>query len=834
MSNPTTQQLLCSNPIVDDIVALATMASVRPKKKTSFAMAAPSSTASSSNANQKSNLLSYQMSSLSTTTSSSHHTNPRPSTGTTPGASFDDEFLSMVGGQQQRPSTTGGIEINSDAGGKRRSSAFDTTSSTASSKQQQQQQRTLLEIVRTNLLQDVFQHSSTSLSNQQQWMVLVVDSTALRVISSSIGMYNLMEHRVSIVEDLMKVRAPFRDMAVLYVVEPTAQSVQRIINDWTPTKKSTGPLYGDTIFLYFLGHLSDTLFTAMKQCKQLVSRIKILKEINLNFITKEAMAFHLDNMNSISGSGGEANVTSLSITGSIYTELYITKSSSSTTAISPLQKSMIDKLVTVCATLNEYPHVRYKDGNSNSDSNMKQLAHLFQQRMNEFVGLNSHWWYNGDGLHPNTDRATLLLLDRSVDCLSPLIHEFTYEAMVYDLLPNIDTDGHITYDNVINNNKEGGGGGTTSTKMDALLNDNDEIWKELRGKHIADVIQILSTKIRDIVNSSSVAPVIGGKKGSSDSAGGGGGGGALSIDQMAKALKALPEYREIMSKLSQHMQIAHQCMDAFNKQGLLDLSDVEQTMATGKSDVGRVPKLKEMLGRVVEQFRTATGNNSSAMRLRLLAIVIISQHGIAVDDLQKLLKEANLSRDELRTFHNLEKLSCPLVRTEDDPSSVRKRDKLVAKVKGEGPGRLRPYHHAAERGGGESDSEYSSSRYVCLLKSIMEDAAQGKLSVEDYPSVLPLPDAESMLAPTAKAYGKSVRKPSMNTFSASTATQSTNVGKKKAASGGRQIVFMVGGMCYSELRSAREVMNTTGTEIVIGSTRCITPKDFIDDLNSLG
>jgi syntaxin-binding protein 1 len=116
----------------------------------------------------------------------------------------------------------------------------------------------------------------------------------------------------------------------------------------------------------------------------------------------------------------------------------------------------------------------------------------------------------------------------------------------------------------------------------------------------------------------------------------------------------------------------------------------------------------------------------------------------------------------------------------------------------------------------------------------MEDAAQGKLSVEDYPSVLPLPDAESMLAPTAKAYHKSVRKPMMNAFSASTATQSTNVGKKKAASGGRQIVFMAGGMCYSELRSAREVMNTTGTEIVIGSTRCITPKDFIDDLNSLG
>jgi len=177
--------------------------------------------------------------------------------------------------------------------------------------------------------------------------------------------------------------------------------------------------------------------------------------------------------------------------------------------------------------------------------------------MNEFVGSNSEWWYNGDGLHPSTERSTLLLLDRKDDCLSPLIHEFTYEAMVNDLLP-IDDD-RITYDSVNAGTDKDGGEGTT--KMDALLNDNDEVWVELRGKHIADVIQTLSTKIRDIVDSSTGSALSGSAKGS---------GKALSINQMAKALKALPEYREIMSKLSQHMQIAHQCMDAFNKQGLLE------------------------------------------------------------------------------------------------------------------------------------------------------------------------------------------------------------------------------------------------------------------------
>jgi hypothetical protein len=61
-----------------------------------------------------------------------------------------------------------------------------------------------------------------------------------------------MEHHVSIVEDLMKKRAPFRDQAVLYLVEPNEESVARIIQDWTPNKVTLkqGPLYGNLVVYY--------------------------------------------------------------------------------------------------------------------------------------------------------------------------------------------------------------------------------------------------------------------------------------------------------------------------------------------------------------------------------------------------------------------------------------------------------------------------------------------------------------------------------------------------------------------------------------------------------
>ena len=132
----------------------------------------------------------------------------------------------------------------------------------------------------------------------------------------------------------------------------------------------------------------------------------------------------------------------------------------------------------------------------------------------------------------------------------------------------------------------------------------------------------------------------------------------------------------------------------------------------------------------------------------------------------------------------------------------------------------------------ENDSEYASSRYVCLMKTVIESATQGTLSVDEYPSVMPLPDAEAMLAPSSLSRAKSVRKTSATSKWASTSTGSDKGGKKKGF-GGRQIIFMTGGMCYSEMRSAREVMTSSGMEVVVGSNRFINPTEFMVDLKNL-
>ena len=182
---------------------------------------------------------------------------------------------------------------------------------------------------------------------------------------------------------------------------------------------------------------------------------------------------------------------------------------------------------------------------------------------------------------------------------------------------------------------------------EVLLNEKDEVWVQLRGKHIADVLTTLSTRIRDIVNSNTGVAL--NTKSSKKS---------LSMNQMAKALKALPEYQELMSKLSQHLQISHQCMDIFKRQGLLDLSDIEQTLATGKDDEGKSPRLSDMVDMVENQLRNT---HDPVSRFRLLAIFIQSQTGMKPTDQGRLFTAANLGPKESMALSNLEALGIPLV-----------------------------------------------------------------------------------------------------------------------------------------------------------------------------
>ena len=138
----------------------------------------------------------------------------------------------------------------------------------------------------------------------------------------------------------------------------------------------------------------------------------------------------------------------------------------------------------------------------------------------------------------------------------------------------------------------------------------------------------------------------------------------MSLSELASALKELPEYREVMSKLSQHMHIAHDCMDQFNSLGLLDLSDVEQTLATGKDEDGRSEKPAETISRCESALIRIQDPKD---RLRLILIATISQGGLTSADKDRLLRAAQLGRSELQTLESLNRIGIDTVNNSGSP-----------------------------------------------------------------------------------------------------------------------------------------------------------------------
>eukprot|EP00605_Chrysophyceae_sp_TOSAG23-4_P001159 GSChrysophyteH1.ASY1.ANO1.1266.1 assembled CDS len=566
-------------------------------------------------------------------------------------------------------------------------------------------------------------------------------------------MYDIMEQRVTTVEQLSKSRAPFPEMEVLYFCSPSTDSIQKIVADFPNGQPGK---YGD-VHLYFTDTISDSQMEMMQNAPNLLNKVKTLKEINLDFIAAESGAFHLDMKDCL---------------GALY----------GSSPDAKLPKEIARKLATACITMNEHPCIRYQE----SSPLAKQIAVELNDHLKAYRRANPKGSFNGDDAQGERERAQLLLVDRSLDPLSPFMHEYTYQAMAYDLL-NVEGDNVISYMSTNNN-------GQTEEKK-ALLGENDELWTEFRHEHIYKVIEKIKTRMTDILQNNSGAALAAGR------------GKDLKISDMAAAVKQLPEFKQTMSKLSQHTALAQQCMDSFGKLQLMDLSQCEQTVSTGQDEDGTTVKGSALHAKTLEMLRTI---KSKALKKRLIGIYIASQRNATQQEIHQLMDAAGLGPNEQKFIQNVNSLS-----SHAKVAAVAETTKSGGMFSTIFGGRRQSVKMPST-----AEGEYVDTRHVGVLKGCLEQLINGDLPVDKYPAMGPSISSSS----EAKANAKSMRRYGSN----------NRWGKRETnVTGSRVICFVVGGIAYSEMRAGYELQAQHSKEVVVGSTHFVSPDEYMGEVHGL-
>ncbi|CAD6200103.1 unnamed protein product [Caenorhabditis auriculariae] len=248
---------------------------------------------------------------------------------------------------------------------------------------------------------------------------------------------------------------------------------------------------------------------------------------------------------------------------------------------------------------------------------------------------------------------------------------------------------------------------------------------------------------------------------------------------------------EVRVDWNTHVHLASDCMERY-RAGLDALCDLEQDLSIGYDSKGN--RLKEPINRVIP-FLTDP-RISLDNRLRLILLYALFENGISSESMVKLLAHAEIPFHDRSIFTNAARLGVDLVVEEG-----------------------RPRFSLPPRRPRTQESAYTSARWVPRIKDLMEDAIHENLSLDHFPYVVQRdPVSERTIARSAR-FGSLER-------SASREAPKTEVLP-------RLIVFVVGGMSHSEMRSAYEVMAANSWDVIIGAEQIITPTKFLDNLRSL-
>merc|ERR1712045_181321 len=305
----------------------------------------------------------------------------------------------------------------------------------------------------------------------------------------------------------------------------------------------------------------------------------------------------------------------------------------------------------------------------------------------------------------------------------------------------------------------------------------------MRHKHIAVVSQSVTQRLKTFNKEKRIQPKEGGAKDS-----------AQGMRDLSQMIKKMPQHQKELAKFSTHLHLAEANMSRY--QGYVDkLCKVEQDLAMGTDAEGE--RIRDHMRNIVPILLDQSVTIKD--KIRIILLYIQSKNGISEENFTKLIQHAQIPAEDTEMIKNLQFVGCNFV---VDGQGNRKK---VWQIK------------RKER---INEQTYQMSRWTPCLKDIIEDCIDERIDNSHFPFLGGQRQGSSgFSAPSSGRYG-------------GWHSRETQANVQKNVP--RVLVYIMGGMTFSEFRVGYEITNDRKNwEVIVGGSQILTPEGFLNKIKAL-
>ena len=290
--------------------------------------------------------------------------------------------------------------------------------------------------------------------------ILIVDKRGSYFLNNFFTLTEIIDMGIISIESIYFERKPYPNNEAIYIISGCEESINNLSNDFIKEKNR---LY-KACHIFTLDAINDDLINLILQKEQnnFYKYIKTLKQIMINFIPIDKNTFSFGNDNNFN----------------CFYNLYDNEKNKITTEIT------IDKLVSVCESLDNYPNIAY----FSPDKYCKLIAEKVNTELKQYFTKKKNLKKNG----------ILLITTRYIDFLAPIQFGLIFQHTVLESLKKKD-DKYInkasyTY-KIKENDKE------VEKEKEIILNYKNEVYNKYKNMPIDEVLQKGDEELKAFLNS---------------------------------------------------------------------------------------------------------------------------------------------------------------------------------------------------------------------------------------------------------------------------------------------------------------------------------------------